>query len=414
MGCAMGTICAPSYANIFMAKFEEKYIYPYIKELSLLYLRYTDDIFIIWKGSKEELIKFINELNQKHNYIKFDYEFSTKKIPFLDTMVYIDTNNKLQTTLYRKPTDQQAYLHAKSEHPKSLKNSIAYSQTLRIKTICSTENEYQKHCTILKEKLIEREYKEKTLKKQIEKVNQINRKELLQTNNKHSEKTNMIPLVLTYNRTLPNISNVVKKNWNILQINPHFHHVFGVTPTLAFKRNKNIQELIGGNLIRNGKLVRRNKNQNEKGKSMACNTTRTSLCCTQVVNTNTFKSNQTNRVFNIYHEITCKSQWVIYLLECILCNIQYVGKSETPFNIRLNNHRKDVNSPKAIPACLHFRKERHNFLKHARFTLIEELSEKDNISKETLKLRLKQRENFWILKLQTLTPKGLNQELNKI
>ena len=57
MGCAMGTICAPSYANIFMANFEAKHIYPYIKEKSLLYLRYIDDIFMIWKGTKVELIR---------------------------------------------------------------------------------------------------------------------------------------------------------------------------------------------------------------------------------------------------------------------------------------------------------------------------------------------------------------------
>ena len=30
---------------------------------------------------------------------------------------------------------------------------------------------------------------------------------------------------------------------------------------------------------------------------------------------------------------------------------QYVGKSENSFNIRLNNHRKDVSTPKATPAC---------------------------------------------------------------
>ena len=31
-GCAMGTICDPAYANIFMADFELKYIYPYIRD----------------------------------------------------------------------------------------------------------------------------------------------------------------------------------------------------------------------------------------------------------------------------------------------------------------------------------------------------------------------------------------------
>ena len=47
MDSAMGTICAPSYANIFMANFEAKHIYPYIKEISVLYLRYINDIFMI-------------------------------------------------------------------------------------------------------------------------------------------------------------------------------------------------------------------------------------------------------------------------------------------------------------------------------------------------------------------------------
>ena len=31
-GCAMGTICAPTYANIFMGKFEETHIYPLINK----------------------------------------------------------------------------------------------------------------------------------------------------------------------------------------------------------------------------------------------------------------------------------------------------------------------------------------------------------------------------------------------
>ena len=30
-GCAVGTICAPTYANIFMAEFEYKSIYPWLR-----------------------------------------------------------------------------------------------------------------------------------------------------------------------------------------------------------------------------------------------------------------------------------------------------------------------------------------------------------------------------------------------
>ena len=53
-------------------------------------------------------------------------------------MVYKGKENKLQATLYWKPTDQRSYLQAKSASV--LKRSIAYIQTLRLKTICSIDD----------------------------------------------------------------------------------------------------------------------------------------------------------------------------------------------------------------------------------------------------------------------------------
>ena len=58
-------------------------------------------------------------------------------------MVYKDREKILPTTLCRKPIEQQSYLHAKSEHTSAIKNSIAYIQRLRLKAICSAEDEYQ-------------------------------------------------------------------------------------------------------------------------------------------------------------------------------------------------------------------------------------------------------------------------------
>ena len=55
-------------------------------------------------------------------------------------MVYKGKENKLQATLYWKPTDQRSYLQAKSEHPSVLKRSIAYIEKLRLKTICSIDD----------------------------------------------------------------------------------------------------------------------------------------------------------------------------------------------------------------------------------------------------------------------------------
>ena len=99
-------------------------------------------------------------------------------------------------------------------------------------------------------------------------------------------------------------------------------------------------------------------------------------------------------------------------MECALCKDQYVGKAETTFNIKLNNHRKYVNNPKSIPADLHFRKPGHSFNLHGKFTLIKQLSNNDTTDKDTLKFRLKCHEDFWVQKLEMLTPKELNQELN--
>ena len=97
------------------------------------------------------------------------------------------------------------------------------------------------------------------------------------------------------------------------------------------------------------------------------------------------------------------------MLECTKCKIQYVGKAKTEFNIRLNNYRKDVWKPDAIFVSCHFSDINHNFNTHARFILIEQIR---HVDAEKIKERLKQRDNLWILTLETLTPKGLNQELN--
>ena len=53
-------------------------------------------------------------------------------------------------------------------------------------------------------------------------------------------------------------------------------------------------------------------------------------------------------------------------------------------------------------------------MKRAKFTLIEQLTEISNVSKDTLRLQLKRREDFWIIKLETLAPKRLNQEVDNV
>ena len=145
---------------------------------------------------------------------------------------------------------------------------------------------------------------------------------------------------------------------------------------ITYKRNKNLGELIGGHTLQDGKFFK-TLLQIIKGESKSCNTTnKLSLCYTQVVNSKAFESYQSKRAFKIFHKLNCRGIFVIYLMECTLCKIQYVGKTETPFNIQLNNHRKDANgnSPKGIPASLDFKQPGHNFNKHTKFTVMEQIN----------------------------------------
>ena len=125
------------------------------------------------------------------------------------------------------------------------------------KTICSTRTEFDKNCAIIKQKFLDRQYKEEVLDEQIKKVDRIERKELFTCKEKMNNK-NRIPLSITYNRTLPNISKIMNRNWNILQINTEFHEVFTATPMIAFKRSKILQEIIGGHTVKQGKVFKKN------------------------------------------------------------------------------------------------------------------------------------------------------------
>ena len=103
---------------------------------------------------------------------------------------------------------------------------------------------------------------------------------------------------------------------------------------------------------------------------------------------------------------------MIYLLDCQKCGSQYVGKSETPFNIRLNNHRKDVNNVQAtLSVSKHFREANHSFNRDAKFTLIKQIKNQ-TLSQKDMRKTLEDHEDLWILKLCTLRPNRLSDELN--
>ena len=140
--------------------------------------------------------------------------------------------------------------------------------------------------------------------KNSQKVKTIDRNERLKEKTRVRETQNKTPLVLTYNSFLPNINNLVRKHWNILNISRALQVFFQDEPITAFKRNRNLKKVIGSDCIENGK-VKRTKNIFTIAKCSPCLSKTCNLYCSQLPSTMTFISQQTKRKFKIFHKVNC-------------------------------------------------------------------------------------------------------------
>ena len=123
-----------------------------------------------------------------------------------------------------------------------------------------------------------------------DKLNNTDRKDLF--SNKEENIKDRIPCLITCNRKLPMVRKIINKHWNILQINSRLEEMFQNDPFVGYKRNKNLQVIIGGHTIENGKngKVFKAYSENREGKCDPCNTSKPSPCCKQVIDTSTFQS----------------------------------------------------------------------------------------------------------------------------
>ena len=96
----MGTKMAPQYANIFMANLEENFLQN-THNKPLIYLRYIDDILLLWTHGEEKLLQFYKDFNSQDPDIHVTMNHSTEEVNFLDTTIRLK-NNTLETSLYKK------------------------------------------------------------------------------------------------------------------------------------------------------------------------------------------------------------------------------------------------------------------------------------------------------------------------
>ena len=91
---------------------------------------------------------WLTTVNQKISSLGLHIDESSFKknsdfINFLDIQYCFDGNGLLQTDLYRKETDSQAYLNFSSAHPNHTFSGSVYSQALRLRRIINSRERLQ-------------------------------------------------------------------------------------------------------------------------------------------------------------------------------------------------------------------------------------------------------------------------------
>ena len=110
----MGKKFAPHFADITMAFWEATNL-PKCDKQPRIYLRYLDDIFMVWEHSRQDFNQFFETLNTAHPNIKLKSNIQSQELEFLDVLIYkgqnFDKHNTFDTKVYFKPTNSHALLH---------------------------------------------------------------------------------------------------------------------------------------------------------------------------------------------------------------------------------------------------------------------------------------------------------------
>ena len=405
-GTAMGTKFAPSYAIIFMAEFEE-FALSNLEYAPCIWWRYIDDVFFVWEHGEEKLEEFMLYLNSVHPTIKFTGKHSPHTIEFLDVLV-TRVGNRLKTDLFVKETDTHQYLQFSSCHPWHTKKGIPYSQALRMRRICSEDDDFHKRCEDLHGWLLNRGFNNRMVTDQIERAKNSDRNSLLDVENEQA-RDNKVNFVVTYHPALNRkLIEILRSNHFLLQRDPDHASCFNDVPRVAFRRPKNLKDrLVSAKLPIH--------DMSEMGCFSDCRDCR-SDCTTgaYLETTNTFRAKLNPIPYEIRRgPLRCNSHLVIYLLTCKKCGIQYVGKSKPPFRLRFNNYRshfraflKAKNESGTTKSSVsqaklfeHFTQRDHNGMEDWSFVLIDQAHSDDQLVKKEL---------FWQYQLNVFAPHGLN------
>ena len=111
-GMAIGTNCAQTHSCIFMDFFE---FLETQRDKLFWWIRYIDDIFLIWTHGQEKLKAFFKDLNKFYPNLKLTNDSSKKNVAFLNLKVKLK-QGKIEKDLHVKSTSKDQHLHYTPSH----------------------------------------------------------------------------------------------------------------------------------------------------------------------------------------------------------------------------------------------------------------------------------------------------------
>ena len=134
-GVAMGSLLAPTLANLFLAHLEQDWLKT--KCAPIAYFRYVDDVFCLFDSSSQNHEIFLDFLNKQHTNIRFTFEVGPSSLPFLDVSVQLDSLRCPIFTVFRKETYTGLLLNYRAFCPFAWKKALIMGFLKRAFTVCS-------------------------------------------------------------------------------------------------------------------------------------------------------------------------------------------------------------------------------------------------------------------------------------
>ena len=193
--------------------------------------------------------------------------------------------------VYIKDTDRHQFLHFKLCHPFHTKKGIPFSQALRIRRICSTDEAFRRRISDLKEWLYSRGYDRSLVDSQVNKVAPLGQEDALSGSRNRGDGANRDYLVLTFHPALSSkIYDILISLQVVLQADEEHKKLFPPLPLVSFRRAKTLRDI----------LVRSKLSQlfTELNECTGCNRRKCQVC-NFLVKRGTFSNREGTRTFDL-------------------------------------------------------------------------------------------------------------------